>query len=125
VLLSAKLCKITKRAEYIGLFNNNSRVVGRYFIILYNNAHKENMNMLRYGITVSKKVGNAVIRNKNKRIVRVLIRNFHIEQVTINMCVNVIVRRFINGKNFYDIQRDFNSALKKVFAYEKYAIKNN
>ena len=74
----------------------------------------EKSAQFRFGITVSKKVGNAVKRNRVKRIIRVLIRDICVKRKYNNLIINVIARKFIVGKSFNSIRSDFIFCLNKV-----------
>ena len=68
-------CRITKemrlrrRAEFISVQTEGQKLHGRHVLVL---ARKRRDPQLpgRLGITVTKKVGNAVVRNRIKRLVR-------------------------------------------------------
>ena len=68
-------CRITKamrlrrRAEYVAIQKDGLKIHGRHMLAL---ARKRSDPGLvgRLGITVTKKVGNAVVRNRVKRLVR-------------------------------------------------------
>ena len=122
--MALKNYKITKRTEYQGLFKNGIRVASKYFTMLYRVSEQAEPNKFRFGMTVSKKVGNAVKRNRYKRIIRVLMRDMCIKQEH-NIDVNVITKRFIVGQNFSNIKKDFTFCLNKIFNYEKRHVKNN
>ena len=62
-----KTARILKRNEYLAIQRSSLRVVTDNFIIY---GRKRRRRTARVGITVSKKVGNAVVRNRVKRLVR-------------------------------------------------------
>ena len=62
-----KSARIVRRNEYRAIQRSSLRVVTDHFIIY---ARKRRRKSKRIGITVSKKVGNAVVRNRVKRLVR-------------------------------------------------------
>jgi len=62
-----KAQKILKRPEYLRLSQSGKKIQDAFFIILY---AKNASGSPRLGITVSKRVGNAVMRNRVKRLVR-------------------------------------------------------
>ena len=99
-MLGLKHFKITKSSEYKTLFKDANKVVSKYFT--------------RFGITVSKKVGNAVKRNRCKRIIRVLIRDIYAKHKCNNLIINVIARRFMIGKSFDNIKNDFIFCFNKI-----------
>ena len=62
-----KADRIRTSKEYRVLSKKGSRFFSPYFIIV---SHKNSISNARLGITVSKKVGKAVTRNRIKRIIR-------------------------------------------------------
>lgn len=67
-----KIEKITKRSDYVRASNSTFKRTSSLIIQLYN---REDTSGPRYGITASKKIGNAIKRNKAKRRIRHLIKN--------------------------------------------------
>ena len=59
--------KITKSLDYKLLFTNGKRINSNNFNLQYLNAET---NSIRFGITASKKLGNAVRRNYAKRRIK-------------------------------------------------------
>ncbi|WP_323732690.1 ribonuclease P protein component [Candidatus Bandiella euplotis] len=119
--------KITKKAEYQKLFSEANKVISKYFIVLYQPPEPSELRKFRYGITASKKVGNAVERNRCKRIVRVLMKDICARAIdeNINININVIARKFVTGKSFSSIKSDFMFCLNKIFSNERRSIKDN
>jgi ribonuclease P protein component len=109
--------KITKRAEYVQKFANAKKFISRYFVILYKN--KQDLDNLRFGITVSRKVGGAVIRNKYKRIIRVLVKQCSFDGLDGELSINIIAKKSIVQKKFIDIQNDFATCIGGILKYEK------
>ncbi len=71
------LGKITKKSDYLKM-KTGLKFVAPGFIIQARNRRKEctiDPYQIRYGITCSKKVGNAVKRNRAKRRLRALVKN--------------------------------------------------
>ena len=61
---------LTRRADFLAA-NRGLRVARPGFVLL---ANPNAAQGLRFGITVTKKIGNAVVRNRMKRRFRVLLR---------------------------------------------------
>lgn len=62
-----KLERLLRRQDFEKLSRYGERVDGEHFIVVY--AHN-GLGKLRLGVTVSKRVGRAVTRNRVKRLVR-------------------------------------------------------
>jgi ribonuclease P protein component len=63
--------RILKRSQFLRLAGNGKRIHVHHFLVTYCENRYDNS---RLGITVSKKVGKAVARNRIKRIVREFFR---------------------------------------------------
>ena len=85
--------KVLDRAEFVKLSKHGRRFQDHYFIIAILPNESENS---RLGITVTRRVGNAVTRNRLKRLVR---EWFRLNQSTISGCfnINVIAKKTASG----------------------------
>ena len=72
--------------------------------VIYSLAN--NLNYDKYGISVSKKIGNAVIRNKYKRKIRSIIDNYKKNYVK-GLDYIIILRRGAVEKSFQELEKDF------------------
>ncbi len=61
---------LTRRADFLAA-NRGLRIARPGFVLLVN---PNGQGQVRYGITVTKKIGNAVVRNRMKRRFRALLR---------------------------------------------------
>ena len=61
---------LTRRADFLAA-NRGLRIARPGFVLLVN---PNGLGQVRYGITVTKKIGNAVVRNRMKRRFRALLR---------------------------------------------------
>ncbi|NVM57724.1 MAG: ribonuclease P protein component [Desulfobacterales bacterium] len=59
--------RISRRADFQRLARYGRRIHRDHFVVLYS---RNSLGNLRLGVTVNKKVGRAVIRNRIKRLVR-------------------------------------------------------
>ncbi len=66
-----KKARLTKRSEYLRLSREGRRVHTPHFVVI---TKKNEKGQNRLGVTVSRKVGNAVVRNRIKRLLRELFR---------------------------------------------------
>ena len=102
-----KKINIIKRSEdFEKIIKNNKSIKSKYFYLYIN---KRENNVYRFGLSVGKKIGNAVRRNKVKRQIKEII---HENDYQNNFDCIIIVRREINGANFSEIKEDLNEIFK-------------
>jgi len=102
--------RIKEGKEYAYLYRTGKKANGRYiFIYFINNDFLFN----RFGIVTSKRVGNAVIRNKVKRRLRAIIQAnpFFLEK-QINMII--VAKKNSNQANYKELEKDFLEVMKKA-----------
>ena len=94
-----KLNIIKKQSEIDNIIKNGKMYKNRYYF-LYNIYNKEN-KYYRFCICVSRKLGNAVTRNKNKRQIKDIIDKSNLLFPRDNDYV-IILRKEINTLSFED-----------------------
>lgn len=95
--------RISRGKEYKGIYNKGRRIPGKY-IIVFTQANKLPHN--RFGIVTSKKIGNAVIRNRAKRQIREVIRK-NLNNLRPGYDVVVVARFNVKEAVFELIENDF------------------
>lgn len=66
-----KALRLTKNLEFINVYKSGRRVSSLFFVMY---IKKNNLGYSRLGISVSKKVGKSVIRNRIKRQIKEIVR---------------------------------------------------
>ena len=102
-----KVNVIKKSEDFQNIIKNNKSLRTKYFYI-YIYKHEE--SIYHFGLSVGKKIGNAVRSNKVKRQIREIISENDYQK---NFDCIIIVRREINGANFSEIKEDLNELLRK------------
>lgn len=100
--------RIRKRPEYLRLGEQGQRLFSRHFIVVYD--HRGHPNS-RLGITVTKKVGPAVTRNRLKRVCREFFRT-HRGLLRDAADIHVIARRTAAAA----AHEELNRSLEKLFS---------
>lgn len=90
---------IKKSLEYESIINKKKVVRNRFFSIYY-----DIFDDTKYGITVPKKVGNAVIRNKIKRQIKNIIDN-NKKDIQNNRHYVIIIKRSVLELSYNDIEK--------------------
>lgn len=113
--------KITKHLTYKKVFANCSKIVVKNFVLLYKELKVKDSEdgSFMFGITASKKIGNAVKRNRCKRIIRTLIKQLDLPLLKKDLYINVVARKNMTQSTFSGIQDHFNRYINKLVYHEK------
>ena len=69
-----KSMRLRRRREFLAVQGSGTKVNTRHFVALVSRAASAGLTVGRVGLTVSKRVGVAVVRNRVKRLVREWLR---------------------------------------------------
>src|SRR5215210_1249177 len=105
-----KTQRVRRRGEFQQIFKSGYRVGSRYFTLLLA-PHRGPAP--RLGIVASKKLGDAVRRNRAKRLVRELFRHAEVLPTAGGIDVIVIPRRELFDASFAELDRDFRTAWQR------------
>lgn len=94
--------------DFENIIKTGSCKKNKSFVIHYK---KNDLPYDRFGISVSKKLGNAVFRNKYKRKIRSIVDKY--KKLYINSKDYIIIlRRSALEKSFLDLEKDFNDLMQ-------------
>ena len=105
-----KKYRIKKNEDFQYILNRGKSFANRQLVIYY--IRKENQTHFRIGISVGKKLGNAVLRNKIKRYLRESL-NLLKDQIRPDVQIIIIARNDAKNKSFWEIQRSLKHVLSK------------
>ncbi|MGM0508399.1 MAG: ribonuclease P protein component [Fusobacteriota bacterium] len=108
------MISIKKNREFQKIYNYGKKYFGKYLLII---ILPNNLNYNRLGVVASKKTGNAVVRNKIKRIFREIFR-LNINKISGNYDIVIISKYHTGNKikslDYKKIESDFLRVLKKA-----------
>ncbi len=102
--------RIRKKKDFLVLYKKGSRYRDRYFNLVY---LANTYPFSRVGVVVSRKIGNAVLRNKAKRWLRTLFRR-NKEMFRVPLDLLIIANRDLAGATWTELRLHYLSAAEKV-----------
>lgn len=111
-----KTYRIKKNAEFQEIFKKGKSVANRQFVVYsFKRVDQENF---KFGLSVSKKVGNSVIRNQIKRYLRQTLLELS-DQIHKDVEFIIIARKPAATMNFADIKSSMIHVLRLAKILEK------
>ncbi|NWF76974.1 MAG: ribonuclease P protein component [Nitrospirae bacterium] len=101
---------LTKRRDFELVFKEGINSAAKHLVIY---VKKNELNYNRLGLSVSKKVGKAVTRNRIKRLLREAIRKVS-EEIPLYYDFVVVARRSSSEAELDDFIRDMKKSLEKI-----------
>lgn len=98
-----------KRSEFLQFTGTKSKIHSAHFVLLWKQSED---GTVRLGITVSRKVGNAVVRNRIKRLVREFYRLNKSHFVLAHY--NIIAKRGAEQLDFQRLSRELVNVLERL-----------
>lgn len=102
----SKALRLRKRWEFLAAQRHGKRRRGRYVVVI---AARREEGPPRLGVTVSRKIGSAVVRNRIKRLIREAFR-LQQHQLPSRMDLVVVARGDSREATLDDIQRELLNA---------------
>ena len=99
---------IKKSNDYTNIIIKNNKLKNKYYSIFY----KKSSNTL-FGISIPKKTGNAVIRNKIKRQIKNIIDNNKIN-IQKNYNYVIIIRRELLELSYIEKERELMTLFRRI-----------
>ena len=104
--------RLRSRGEFTTVQKNGRRAAGRFLTLL---GQPNNLGRDRLGIVASRRVGNAVVRNRAKRRVREIFRRL-VSSTDRPLDLVVIVKTELVAAPLPDVAAEFQAALRKLRA---------
>lgn len=106
--------RMKKSKEFRQVFTSGKSYSSRHVVIYVFNNLTPN-----YGFIASKKIGNAVKRNRAKRLIREAVR-LNLTRIDQNYRIIFIARNSINGANYKEVEKSVLYLLKKAGVLQEF-----
>lgn len=94
--------RLKKNKEFQIVFKNGKSYANRQFVLYF--LKKDNQDKYRVGLSVSKKIGNAVTRNQVKRYVKQVFIELN-DELLQNMDYVIIARKPTSEMDFHEVKK--------------------
>lgn len=94
---------LKKNCDFQRVYKKGRSYANKY-LVMY--VDKNELEVCRIGISVSKKVGNSIVRHRLTRLIRESGR-LHLEEISGGIDMVVVARAGAKGKNYWDIESAF------------------
>jgi len=108
-----KARRVRRRDEFQRVFDSSQRAKGRYFTVL---VAPNDGRTQRLGIVASRKLGDAVRRNRAKRLIREVFRRSDLLPSGKGLDVVVIPRRELFDAAYSSLESDFRDTFRRCAA---------
>ncbi|MHA0857573.1 ribonuclease P protein component [Paenibacillus sp. CMAA1364] len=106
-----KSLRLRNRADFSRVYRHGKSFANHQFVVYW--FRKKDVEQFRVGISVSKKVGNAVVRNRMRRMVKEIVRH---QETTLIEHIDLvfIVRKGAIHMNYKDMEKSILHVLRKA-----------
>ena len=108
-----KARRVRRRDEFQRVFDRSQRAKGQYWTVL---VAPNDAAVVRLGIVASRKLGDAVRRNRAKRLIREVFRRSDLLPPDQGLDVVVIPRREMFDATYSSLESDFRATVKRCAA---------
>ena len=109
------MLRITQKRLFDQLRRSQTKIFGKYFLLIY--IENEENQELAVGITVSKKVGNAVVRNRVRRRLKAILQDYTEPPALSRFLVNIIAKPDAAHVEFTQIKDDIYNQFQRLNRY--------
>lgn len=103
--------RLRNREDYSRVYRGGRSFANGQFVVYWSKQLKA--EPFRVGISASKKVGNAVVRNRMRRLVKEIVRHME-EQIVPHIDFILIVRKPATTMSYAELERSIKHVLRKA-----------
>jgi ribonuclease P protein component len=102
--------RVKSHQDFQKVIHHNISLANRCYVVYFK---KNDLNYARIGISASNKLGNAVVRNKIRRQIRMMCQNVINFDKSIDCCI--IVRKFYLLNTYEENQKELSILIDKIY----------
>ena len=102
--------RLKKRYQFNYVYRAGKTCGGKFLLLVF--SHSKNKNV-KIGVSVSKKVGKAVVRNRVRRLIREAIQPL-LASLKVDNNIIIVAKAQIVGKSLEQISEDLKNTLQKA-----------
>jgi ribonuclease P protein component len=106
-----KSLRLRNRADFSRVYRHGKSFANHQFVVYW--FRKKEVEQFRVGISVSKKVGNAVVRNRMRRLVKEIVRHHEADLIQ-HVDLVFIVRKGALNMPYQELERSILHVLRKA-----------
>lgn len=103
--------RLRKREDFSRIYRNGKSFANNQFVVYWSRQHQA--DPFRLGVSASKKIGNAVVRNRMRRMVKEIVRQ-HTERMAGQLDFIVIVRKPAVGMKMKELEKSLLHVFKRA-----------
>ncbi|ADI00807.1 ribonuclease P protein component [Salisediminibacterium selenitireducens] len=101
--------RLRKNEDFQTVFKHGKSVANRQFVVY--TFDRNDQDPSRFGLSISKKIGNAVTRNRIKRLVKEVIRH-QLDHLPLGQDVVIIARKPVATMDFHDVNKSIHHVFR-------------
>ncbi|WP_037286100.1 ribonuclease P protein component [Saccharibacillus sacchari] len=105
-----KKLRLRNRAEFTRVYRHGKSFANRQLVLYW--FHKRDVDQFRMGVSVSKKVGNAVVRNRIRRLMKEIVRH-HADEIADHVDLVFIIRKGAVDMDYKELEKSVLHVLRK------------
>lgn len=106
-----KQLRLRNRADFNRIYRFGKSFANRQLVVYWSN--KPEIERFRLGVSASKKIGNAVVRNRMRRMLKEIVR-LHEAEIRDHVDLILIVRSGAVGMEYKDLEKSVLHVLRKA-----------
>lgn len=103
--------RLRNREDFGRIYRNGKSFANGQFVVYW--SKQRNADPFRLGVSASKKIGNAVMRNRMRRMVKEIVRHLE-DRILPNTDFILIVRKPATTMTLKEMEKSVNHVLKKA-----------